>query len=223
MYLKALAEYDGNEPATISHLAERLGVTNVSANEMIRRLDEQGLVRHTPYKGVALTEKGSLIACSVLRRQRLWECFLFDYLKIEWAKIYELACALEHATAPELTDALANFLGNPATCPRGNPIPSKNGILTPIKGLHLNLAEVGDTVEILAVNATATDVLVYLQERKIMPGSRLIILETAPMNGPLTLKVFPKDPNAGEVRLEVLGRTLAEFVIVKIVNSFGEN
>lgn len=119
MYLKALAEL-GDRDVAIARLAGRLGVTHVSANEMMRRLAEQGLVKHTPYKGVTLTKKGREVAANVLRRQRLWEVFLYQHLKIEWAKIYELACSLEHATAPEVTDALADFLGNPTVCPRGN-------------------------------------------------------------------------------------------------------
>ena len=55
----------------IGRLAERLSVTSVSANEMVRHLGEQGLVKHTPYKGVVLTAKGREVACNVMRRQRL--------------------------------------------------------------------------------------------------------------------------------------------------------
>src|SRR5512147_1461619 len=118
MYLKAMAEL-GDRDVAIARLAERLNVTHVSANEMMRRLGELGLVTHMPYKGVTLTKKGREAASSVMRRQRLWEVFLYDHLKIEWASIYELACSLEHATAPEVTEALAEFLGNPTNCPRG--------------------------------------------------------------------------------------------------------
>ena len=106
MYLKAMVELSDREMVGIGRLAERLRVTSVSANEMVRRLSEQGLVKHTPYKGVALTKKGREAACNVLRRQRLWECFLYDHLKIEWALVYEFACSLEHATGPEVTEAL---------------------------------------------------------------------------------------------------------------------
>ncbi|MFM8426637.1 MAG: metal-dependent transcriptional regulator, partial [Chloroflexota bacterium] len=100
MYLKALVEL-GNSDVAISRLAERLSVTHVSANEMMRRLVDQGLVTHTPYKGVTLTKEGREAATNVIRRQRLWECFLYDHLNIEWAKVYEFACSLEHATSPE--------------------------------------------------------------------------------------------------------------------------
>jgi len=208
MYLKAMVELGAGDVVAVGRLAGRLGVTNVSASEMVRRLTDQGLMAHTPYKGVALTKTGRAAAWSVLRRQRLWECFLYEHLKIEWAKLYELACSLEHATAPEVTEALAVFLGDPKFCPRGNPIPSADGSLTPLNGIVLRDAPVGTHVRVLAVNATETDVLKYLQERNILPGSELTIIEAAPMDGPLTLRVGKKDV--------ALGLLLAEFVIVEV-------
>ena len=208
MYLKAMAEMSGRESVAIGRLAERLSVTHVSANEMIKKLGEQGLVSHTPYKGVNLTERGKEAACSVLRRQRLWEVFLYQHLNIEWAKIYELACSLEHATAPEVTEALSAFLGDPKTCPRGNPIPDENGEFIPLSGATLSETEVGKTVSVLAVNATSTDVLKYLQERGILPGHQLEIIEAAPLKGPLTLRVDGKKEVA-------LGLAMADFVIVE--------
>ena len=208
MYLKAMAEMSGPASVAIGRLAERLNVTPVSANEMVKKLGEHGLVSHTPYKGVSLTKKGRDAACNVLRRQRLWEVFLYEHLKIEWAKIYELACSLEHATAPEVTEALAGFLGDPKTCPRGNPIPDESGAFTPLNGVPLSEVEVGTSVKVLAVNATITDVLKYLQERNILPGHGLEVLEAAPLKGPLTLRVDGRKEIA-------LGLSMAEFVIVE--------
>ena len=205
MYLKAMAEL-GDRDVAIARLAERLSVTPVSANEMMRRLGDQGLVTHTPYKGVTLTERGREAAANVLRRQRLWEVFLFEHLKIEWAKVYELACSLEHATAPEVTEALAGFLGNPTVCPRGNPIPDENGMFAPPEGRLLSEVPVGESATILAVNATATDVLKYLQDKGILPGQTIQVMEAAPLDGPLTLSV-----NGKEV---ALGLSMAGFVIV---------
>ncbi|MBK8784356.1 MAG: metal-dependent transcriptional regulator [Anaerolineales bacterium] len=59
MYLKTMVEMNDRDVVVIGRLAERLGVTPVSANEMVKRLGEQGLVSHTPYKGVGLTKKGA--------------------------------------------------------------------------------------------------------------------------------------------------------------------
>ncbi len=207
MYLKAMLEISDREPATVARLAERLGVTPVSANEMVRKLDEYGLVKHTPYKGIALTEKGRQLACNVMRRQRLWEVFLYDHLKIEWAKIYELACSLEHATAPEVTEALAAFLGNPTICPCGNPIPDSAGRFTPVDGIPLSEAAVGDTLRVVAVNATSTEVLKHLQSRNILPGSEITVLDAAPLQGPLTIGVGGREV--------ALGLQAADFVLAR--------
>lgn len=206
MYLKAMSEL-GDRDVAIARLAERLSVTHVSANEMMRRLGEQGLVTHTPYKGVTLTKKGREVASNVIRRQRLWEVFLYEHLNIEWSKVYELACSLEHATAPEVTEALAEFLKHPQTCPRGNPIPDSKGVYTQLDGIALSEVEVGKTVTVLAVDATATDVLKYLQDKNILPGQKIKVVEAAPMDGPLTLSVGGKEV--------ALGLSLAEFVIVE--------
>jgi DtxR family Mn-dependent transcriptional regulator len=208
MYLKAMAELGDGEVVPIGRLAERLDVTPVSANEMVKRLGDQGLVSHTPYKGVNLTKTGRAAASSVLRRQRLWECFLHQHLKIEWARLYELACSLEHATAPEVTDALAGFLGHPSTCPHGNPIPATDGSFTRVRGIPLSEARVGSTVRVQAVDATATDVLKHLQERNILPGCELTLLEVAPMDGPLVLDV--------EGKRVALGLLLSKSVIVEM-------
>ena len=210
MYLKALVELGQGDKVSVGRLAGRLGVSNVSANEMVHRLTDQGLVAHTPYKGVELTDSGQSAACNVLRRQRLWECFLYEHLKIEWAKLYELACSLEHATAPEVTEALATYLGNPKFCPRGNPIPSADGEFTPLNGIPLLDVPVGSTVRVIAVNATETEINRYLQDRSILPGQALTILEAAPMDGPLTLDVDGQNI--------ALGLRLAEFVVVKTLH-----
>lgn len=209
MYLKAMAELSDGEVVAIGRLAERLDVTPVSANEMVKRLDEQGLVSHTPYKGVNLTRKGRQAASSVVRRQRLWECFLYRHLKIEWSQVYELACSLEHATASEVTEALAEFLGHPGTCPHGNPIPAADGSCAPLIGKQLSDAAVGSAVRVLAVRATETHVLKYLQERDILPGREVTVLEAAPMDGPLTLEV--------EGNHVALGLLLSNCVIVETI------
>ena len=210
MYLKSLVELSDGSPVSIARLAEHLGVTPVSGNEMVHKLSERGLTTHIPYKGVTLTEKGRKIAVSILRRQRLWERFLHDHLKIEWAKLYDLACSLEHATASEVAEALADFLGNPTTCPRGNLIPAANGAFTPLDAPALCEIEEGTKIRILAVNAIDLELLVYLQENNILPGQEFFVADIAPMQGPLTLK---SDNHEVAIGLES-----AKFVLVEIIS-----
>ncbi|MCA9933157.1 MAG: metal-dependent transcriptional regulator [Ardenticatenaceae bacterium] len=190
MYLKTiseLAEDDGLVP--ISALAERLGVSTVSATEMVHRLREQGLLDHTPYKGVALTDDGDRRACRIIRRHRLWECFLTDHLGLPWQQVHDFACQLEHATADEVTEALAVFLDNPPTCPHGNPIPDAEWIVPALVDQPLNEWKPGDRGTITRIHPESILLLDYLAARHIEPGQPVTFTEVAPFNGPLMMQI----------------------------------
>ena len=90
-------------------------------------------------------------------------------------------------------------------------IPAADGSFEPLIGVSLREVPVGATVHVLAVNATETDALRYLQDRGILPGCELIVMEAAPMDGPLTLRIVGQDV--------ALGLLLSEFVIVKRIET----
>ena len=209
MYLKTVAELGGEHgPVPIGRVAERMGVSPVSANEMMKRLGEQRLIQHQMYKGVSLTDNGRRLANSVIRRQRLWECFLVDHLKLDWARVHDLACDLEHATATEVTEALAQYLGNPGRCPHGNPIPDRDGEVGQENDLTLSRLKVGQSGRIRAIVPESSELLAYLAERGLIPGQSLTVLEAAPLKGPLTLRVG----DSQEEPQVALGLALAELV-----------
>lgn len=126
MYLitLAVAEEDGQAaPLPLAGLAQSLGISPISANQMVRRLDERGLVEYHPYRGVALTAAGQREARRVLRGRRLWAAFLAGRLGYSPTEADALACGLEHVTPPEAADRLARFLGDPEADPSDRPIP----------------------------------------------------------------------------------------------------
>ncbi len=126
MYLITLAKLveQGNEsPVPLAQLAEELAVLPVSANQMVHKLEQEGILDYVPYKGVALRPEGAKVANRALRRRRLWELFLVDRLSLPFAEADALACRLEHITNAEVTERLATFLGNPVRSSRGLPIP----------------------------------------------------------------------------------------------------
>jgi DtxR family Mn-dependent transcriptional regulator len=208
MYLKTVAELGGIRlPVPIGRVAERMEVTSVSANEMMKRLATQGLIEHLPYKGVKLTREGCKLANNVIRRQRLWECFLVDRLGMDWAKSHELACDLEHATAAEVAEAMAVFLGQPDQCPHGNPIPAAGSETDAESGVSLDTFAVGQTGRIVAVRPESEEVLAYLHERALLPGQQVTVTESAPLQGPLTL-----DLGGTQV---VLGLNLAGLILME--------
>ncbi len=76
-YLKAAYRLrDGAGPVTTQRLAAELGVSGPSVTNMVKRLDQLGLLRHAPYRGVELTEAGERAALRVVRRHRLLELYL---------------------------------------------------------------------------------------------------------------------------------------------------
>jgi len=209
MYLKTLATLGrAGEPVPVARIAERLDITSVSANEMMQRLSREHLVAHQPYKGVSLTQAGRDLAHNVIRRERLWERFLVDHLKLDWARAHEWACQLEHATAPEVIDALDAFLGLPAECPQGNPIPRAGQPLPAARGQLLSELVAGQGGRIIAFEDESADVLGYLHKHGLMLGGAFVVTEIAPKHGALSLSL-----NGSEV---VLGVNLAATLRVEV-------
>jgi DtxR family Mn-dependent transcriptional regulator len=206
MYLKSIYELSSNgELVAVSLLAKRMGVSPVSATEMIKRLEEHNLIKHVPYKGVALTRSGLQRTLIVVRRQRLWGRFLVDYLNVPWSQVYDMSCRLEHATDTTVTDSLADFLGNPAICPHGHPIPDAEGNVEIPPAFPLNEISCDVEVEILRIDQPELILCEYLEERSMLPGATLKIVDEAPYNGPFTVEIDGKEIALGR---EISGRVL---------------
>src|SRR3989441_4308448 len=122
--IHALAAESGG-PVSTNAVAERLGVTPASASAMVKRLDELGLARHVPYRGVELTARGSQLALEVLRHHRLLELYLAETLGVPWDRVHDEAEVLEHHISEELEELIAAKLGNPTRDPHGDPIPTR--------------------------------------------------------------------------------------------------
>ena len=199
MYLKTVSELSADdEHVPISLLARRLGVSTVSATEMVHRLEDQGLLEHTPYKGIFLTTDGNRRATEVIRNHQLWECFLADHLQLPWERVHEVACRLEHATDHDVTNALAAFLDNPTFCPHGNPIPDENGHLEGAGGVALNQLEMGQQGVVRAIYPESTMLLEYLARHNLKPGRSIAVKEIAPFNGPITIVVEGEEHAIGQ-------------------------
>ena len=130
-YLKAIYHLtSGGSPASTNQLAEALDLAPASVSGMLKRLAEQGLVDHEPYKGVTLAPEGKRIALRMLRRHRLIEAYLVAHLGYSWDTVHEEAERLEHAVSDTLIERMAQVLGDPQEDPHGDPIPGPDGSLT---------------------------------------------------------------------------------------------
>ena len=106
-----------------ARIAEFLGVSAPAVSEMLHRLDRDGLITISDRHEVRLTPAGQTAANSVVRRHRLVERFLVDVLGYEWWKVHDEAERLEHVLSPEMEERMTRVLGDPLTCPHGNPMP----------------------------------------------------------------------------------------------------
>lgn len=210
MYLKTISELAEKEeaPVPISALAERMGVSNVSATEMVHRLGKQGLLQHEPYKGVSLSPAGNQRATAIIRAHHMWECFLTGSLNLPWEQAHDFACRLEHATDVVVTEALADFLHQPQTCPHGNPIPAEDGRIAILFDVPLTHLRPGQRGFISRISPESTILLEYLAARHLTPGQAISFDEVAPFNGPLLVT------SAGETH--ALGREVAAHIFVEI-------
>ncbi len=206
-YLKVIYHLEQEEGrALTTAVAEALGVSAASATNMLKRLAEMNLVEYIPYQGVRLTEYGRNIALEVIRHHRLLELFLAQALGMPWDKVHDEADRLEHVISEDLEDALSRALGNPTVDPHGDPIPTREGVVQEQRGYPLVEAPTHTPLHVIRVRCQEPDVLRYLGDLGIYPGTTLLIREKAPFHGPLLLVIGDKE--------HVLAHAIAEGILV---------
>ncbi|MDR7416640.1 MAG: metal-dependent transcriptional regulator [Armatimonadota bacterium] len=189
MYLKAVFSIQQTAPpATVSKVAEFMGVSVPSASEMLKRLEQQGYVRGTE-DGVVLTPEGREVAVRVVRRLRLAERLLTDILGLELPRVYEEACKMEHVISPEVEARLEKVLHHPTHCPHGQPIPQPDGTLEEIPTTTLGDLRPGDRAEVAAIPEEDAELVRYLASLGLVPGTRILVNEVAPYSGPIFFEV----------------------------------
>ncbi len=213
-YLKAIYELERvGDPASTNDIAVRLAISPASVSGMVRRLADQGLITHEPYRGVRLTGSGRHAALRTLRRHRILECYLTAVLGYPWDGVHEEAERLEHAASEELIERMAAALGNPVQDPHGAPIPTRDGTVE--EATLRSLADVaqGERLHVRRVEDDEAERLRYLAELGIRPGALVRVLDKAPFEGPITLWV--DDAAGGATR--AIGVGLARQVFVELV------
>ena len=188
-YLKAIYALEAaGERATTSALAARMGVSAPSATAMAKRLAELGLVERAPYRGVVLTEEGRQRALEMLRHHRLLERYLADRLGLSLDEVHAEADRLEHVLSEELEAKIDAELGFPTHDPHGDPIPDRELRLVPGGGRTLAELEPGERGSVSRVPDGDPDLLRYLAELGLVPGSQVEVVAQAPFAGPVTVR-----------------------------------
>ena len=165
-----------------------MGVSAPSATAMTKRLAELGLVERAPYKGVALTEDGRRSALEMLRHHRLLERYLADRLGLTLDEVHAEADRLEHALSEELEAKIDAELGYPTRDPHGDPIPDRELRLKAGRDRTLADLEPGERASVSRVPNDDPELLRYLGELGLVPGSDVEVVTLAPFAGPVTVR-----------------------------------
>jgi DtxR family transcriptional regulator, Mn-dependent transcriptional regulator len=178
----------GVEPKAAA-LARRMGVSAQAASEMIQRLAHEGMVVVGPERELRLTQAGREAADTIFRRHSLLEWLLTRVIGLGWAESDEEAARLQGALSPRVEERLAQLLGNPPTCPHGNPIDSHSARTRP-RGTRLSDVEAGSEVTIYRITEEAeedVELLTYLEQGGLVPGALASVVEVSHGRDSLTI------------------------------------
>jgi DtxR family transcriptional regulator, Mn-dependent transcriptional regulator len=208
-YLEALYNLtkDGRTAGT-SDVSKKLNIAPASVTEMLKKLDEEKLVKYFPYQGVVLTPAGYKIAEKMTRKHRLLEYFLHEVLKIGNDKVHKEACAMEHSLSDEAERALCRTLKAPDKCPDdGQIIPACNLKFETCDQCQKWSGENLDKLGIRKANVVAVSslkenqvakvafirgdhkALKRMQDLGLTPGTRIRVNRIAPLKGPVEISL----------------------------------
>ena len=187
-YIKALFYlHQKSEDISLSELGEELKVSKPTANEMIKKLQQEGIVISKKYKPIKITEKGKQSAAEIIRKHRLSEMFLLQVMKFGWEEVHEIAEDLEHIKTDKFFDRMDELMGFPKTDPHGSPIPDKNGNFNKPNYKRLSQMPVNTSVVVKALRDSSTDFLLFLNNKSIKLGTTITINEIESFDGSLTV------------------------------------
>jgi len=187
-YLKALlALADEAGKVSISDLSKSLGVSTPSANSMVKKLRDQGLVEYQKYKPLKLTKQGQRQAALILRKHRLTEMFLVEQMGFGWEEVHVIAEQIEHVKSSEFFQRMDELMGHPTKDPHGSPIPDPDGNISPQDHRRLSDCQQGETVSVVALAHSSNDFLHLMNDRKIGLKTRIQIDYKESFDGSLTV------------------------------------
>jgi DtxR family Mn-dependent transcriptional regulator len=189
-YLQVM-HYMTRDGATIigARLAERIGVAPPTVTATLQRMTRDGLVTMDDHKVVHLTEFGREQAESIVRRHALAERLLTEILGLGWSESHEEAHMVEHVISPKVEQRLMTVLGNPMTCPHGNPIPGTGAKPSPY-AFPLSDVRVGQQVVVERIVEEAEDdveLMNFYERSGLKPRAPLDVVEVSSAAGLITV------------------------------------
>lgn len=184
-----IAAYQDTPYVSTSALAQEMGVSAPAVARMATRLREAGYVEHEPYQGMKLTKTGEREALSAIRRHRLAEIFLVKVMGFGWHEVHDEADAIGVSISDRIAERMEEMADYPERCPHGEPIPDRNGVMPRLDDICLADAEPPVDLIVSRVHSHDTDVLKYLADLGLTPGTPIRLVSRAPFNGPLRLEI----------------------------------
>jgi DtxR family transcriptional regulator, Mn-dependent transcriptional regulator len=188
-YVKTIYKLQGDGAASTTEIARALNVSSASVTNMIKRLDQLGLVEYTSYRGTSLTPAGTKIALEIIRHHRLLELYLKEVMGYSWEKIHEEAEHLEHHISEDFERKIEEMLGYPTHDPHGHPIPSREGEVPELPALTLADIDPGKEVTIHHLADDDPELLHHLEDRGLMPRATVRVLHRTPFDGPMRISI----------------------------------
>jgi DtxR family Mn-dependent transcriptional regulator len=179
--------------AIAARVAEMLGVSRASAGEMLKRLEAEGLVERGEQKEAILTPTGAERARRVVRKHRIIERFLTDFMGYTAAESHVQADELGDTFTQEMIERINERLGRPDRCPHGWPVEpeleqAENAELVPLADLPP-----GSEAEIVRLAEHDGDLLDWFYGEGLVPGTRVAVRGAQPAAGQLTVAVDGAD------------------------------
>jgi DtxR family Mn-dependent transcriptional regulator len=187
-----------DSPALAARVAEMLGVSRASAGEMLKRLEADGLVERGERKEVILTDAGREAAERVIRRHRLIERLLTDFMGYTGAESHEHADALADTFTDDMIERIERRLGNPDRCPHGWPVDpameqAENRELTSLADL-----EPGARATIVRLAEHDGELLHWFYGEGLLPGTAVEVQAAQPAAGQVIVRVDGDERTIGE-------------------------
>ena len=190
MLLLTLARAEENgRTLTSTELPREMDLGRGSIETQLSSLEQQGLIKDGAPGTLQLTAAGRTRALALLRRHRLTERLFTDVLGLDWARAHEEADKIEHALSPQAEQALASQLGDPETCPHGNPIPSQRQDLAARTSMPLSNCAPLSTATITRIALETPASLQHLATLGLLPDVEIIVENKAPLDGPILVRV----------------------------------
>jgi DtxR family Mn-dependent transcriptional regulator len=185
-------------PTLASRVAEMLGVSRASAGEMLKRLETEGLIERGEHKEALLTSSGRKRAEKVVRKHRIIERLLTDFMGYSAAEAHVHADELGDTFSDDMVERIDQRLGNPERCPHGWPVDpvaeqEENRELAPLSDLGP-----GARATIVRLAEHDGELLHWFYDQGLVPGSEIEIRETQPAAGQLTVKLDGSERAIGE-------------------------